>query len=461
MWPVNNKTEYEAALVAGSRVERWKAELYDRDFRPLGKPLTLANEGGIQAELRGEPQARASIGLLDPTNSLPPHNDARWYSWNIYIWVETWLRDLGIWEPCPLFFGPIQDVSQSLSGLSYEIDADTKDAQHLHPHTFAGFTAFREHTKLHVAIKEGLQERGETKFQLAHTRHRLHENRGGKIDVAPWKVFKAMAREAGMQLFYRNDGTVCLREWPGAPSWRFKVSPDGTMTEYPQGRTSVGPVRDTIYVIGRKTERKPVPKEAEMDQKSIIGATSIHVENKPAFLDVLEAGMPIDIGGQGANDPERRKIAGSYTPGSRTIPLSNALSRAHNVGAPVSVVVKKDVEKAVVGKAELGQNHPFSAQAQTGGKRPRIEVLRRASVHNVKRATELAEDHRDRIAGEFEQAISVSTVPIWPLELGDLFLVNDVDIDHRSRIQGIFYPCEQGAAMRLNWLGERPPHAKR
>lgn len=453
MWPVSSA--YKDALTDGVRTVQFKAELYNKTFEPVGIPLHLEPGGTVEHELRGNPQGRASFALIDEKRVLPPQDDARWFSWNVKISVG--LKVSGDWEWVPLFFGPVQDVSQS--DMRFEVDCDTKDAQHLSPHSFARATQVRKHTKVHRAIKEVMEARGEERFDLANVAQRLPENRGGKIGVEPWKFIKSLARDADKHLFYRGDGSLCLRKWPDHSSWRFTAGQDGTLNAYPQERSSVGPVRDTIIVRGRRTERIPVVKTAEMDQKSVIGATEIHVENKPSFLDLLEPGLKITIGG--GNQPETRKIAGSYTPGSRTIPVGNALDRNHNVGAPVSVEVKKDVERAVIGKATLTQNHKFSSQNMTGGKRPRIEVFDRPSIHKVKRATEVAESIRDRVAGQSEQSIAISSVPIWHLEIGDIFVVDFRGVDHRSRIQRISFPLEFGATMEANWLGERRPRGKK
>lgn len=455
MWPVSSA--YKDALTDGVRTVKFKAELYNKNFDPVGTPLHLESGGSVEHELRGEPQGRASFALIDEQRVLPPQDDARWFSWNVKISVG--LKVSGEFEWVPVFFGPVQDVSQS--DIRYEIDCDTKDVQHLAPHSFSKATQVRKHTKVHRAIREVMEARGETRFDLANVPQRLPENRAGKIGVEPWKFCRSLARDADKHLFYRGDGRLKLQKWPDHVVWRFTAGPDGTLVDYPQERSSVGPVRDTIIVRGRRTERVPVTKTAEMDQKSIIGATSVHVENKPAFLDLLDAGQKIKIGGQGSNDPETRKIAGSYTPGSRTIPLSNALDRAHNVGAPVSVEVKKDVERAVIGKATLTQNHKFSSQSMTGGHRPRIEVFDRPSIHKVKRATEVAESIRDRVAGQYEQSIAISSVPIWHLEVGDIFVVDFRGVDHRSRIQRVSFPLELGATMELNWLGERRPRGRK
>lgn len=170
--------------------------------------------------------------------------------------------------------------------------------------------------------------------------------------------------------------------------------------------------------------------------------------------------MKVKIGGQGSNEPETRKIAGSYTPGSRTIPLSDDLDNAHGVGAPVVITVKKDIERAVIGRASLGQNHRFSAENMTDGKRPRIEVFERPSIHKVQRATEVAEDTRDRIAGHSEQSIAISSLGIWPLEVGDIFIVEQRGTDHRSRIQRLSFQLSLGGTMEINWLGERRPRGR-
>lgn len=451
MWPVS--AAYKDALIDGSRTVRFRAELFNKTFQPVGTPLVLDSSGSIDMELRGEPQGRASFALLDQNRVLPPQDDPRWFSYNIGISVD--MKVDGEWDTVPLSYGPVQDISQS--GIRFEIDCDTKDVQHLSPHTFARATQVTKHTKLHRAVREIMEPRGETKFDLGQVPNRLAEARSGGLGVEPWKFVKSLARDADRHLLYRGDGTLRLQKWQDHVVWKFKASRDGTLTAYPQERSSVGPVRDTIIVKGRRTEKKEVTKSAELDEKAEIDDNSIHVTNTQAFIDLLDEGLKIKIGGKGANPPETRTISGSYTPGSRTIPITNPLNHNHGDGAPVSITVKKDVERAVIGKATLNQNHRFSAENMTGGKRPRIELFDRPSIHKVSRATEVAESIRHRIAGQSEQSIAISTVPIWPLEIGDVYVVEFLGVEHRSRVQRISYPLSLGGMMEINWLGEKKP----
>lgn len=455
MWPILGLKAYEDALVDGNRTVRFSASLYDKNFAPLGKPLILQG-GTVEMDLQSEPMGRASVELIDNANVLPDADNTVWFSWNLKLTVE--LKVSGNWVERPLFFGPIQDVSRSAK--TYSIDADSKEVQHLAPHHFPKPFTVKKHTKLHAAIRDVMSARGETKFDLEHVRRRLHSNRHGWLGIEPWKLAKSFARDADMHLFYRGDGTLKLCSWSTAAAWRFTAGPDGTLVSYPEERASVGAVRDTVVVKGRKTEKVEVTKDSEMDEKSVIGATSIHVKVSPNFVSILEEGMKIKIGG--GDQPETRTIAGSYTPGSRTIPLSNALDRNHNVGAPVSVTVKKDKEFSILGRAELGAGHRLSSESLTGGKRPRIEVFERPSIHKKKTAESLADDLLDRISARFEQSIAVSSVPIWHLEVGDIFIVDFRDVEHRSRIQRISYPLTLDGTMEMNWIGERPaPKGKR
>lgn len=455
MWPVSS--DYAEALTAGNRTVVFRAELFDKNFSPVGTSLQLEEGGTVDLELRGEPQGRASFALLDERRVLPPQDDARWFSRFIKITVDTKVG--GTWESVPLIFGSVQDIAQS--DIRYEIDIDTKDVQHLAPHVFARGTQVRKHTKIHRAIREVMETRGETRFDLANVPFRLPENRGGKIGVEPWKFVKSLARDADKHLFYRGDGTLKLQKWQDHVVWKFKAGADGTLTAYPQERSSVGPVRDTIVVQGRRVERVEVTRKSEMDEKAAIGATSIHIINDQKFIDLLDAGVKIKIGGQGENPPETRTIGGAYTPGSRNIPFANGLDHKHPDGAPVSVTVKRDQERAVIGKATLTQNHKFSAENITGGKRPRIEVFERPSIHKVKRATEVAESIRDRVAGQSEQSIAIRSVPIWHLEIGDIFVVDFRQVEHRSRIQRLSFPLSLDGTMEINWLGERRPRGRK
>lgn len=443
---------YEAALKEGTRVVRFRAEMFNKFFEPMATPLTLEEGGDVTYEM-GAPAGRASFTLLDRNGNLPSADDPVWFARNIKLSVD--MKVDGQWERVPLFFGPVQDVVRS--GIRVMVDCDTKDVQHLDPHFAARPFSVREHTKLHRAIRLILESRGETRFDLTQVRERLPKNRLMNVGVEPWKVCRSIARDADMQLFYRGNGAVHLRPWPTTAAWRFRDGENGTLVSYPEERLSVGPVRDTFVVIGERTERVTVKKTSEIDTFAPIGATEIHLKADTKFVRLLEAGKKIQIGNR---DPETRKIAGTYTPGSRTIPLSRPLERKKGVGAKVVLTVKVDKEVPVVGKASLTQNHKLSSQSLTAGKRPRLEILERPSIHKKQRAQEIAERRRNRVQARYEQAISISTVPIWHLELGDIFVVRFNGVEHRSRIQRITFPLSLGESMELNWAGNRPPPKK-
>jgi hypothetical protein len=434
-------------MLASERVFEFKAFLYNKRFQPVSKSLEL-NENkssGVTYDLKAEPMGHASFALLDPNRILPSHRDAIWLSRNVKLVVRELVA--GQWIEVPLFFGPVQDVERDGDNLLF--DCSTKDAQHLAPHRFVDSLYARKHTKYHLAIRHFMSKRGETMFQLDHVRARLEETTPGLLGVEPWKLVKKLSRHVDMFLFYRGDGRLRLKPWPSIPAFRFALGE--TLTEHPKQKTSVGPVRDTFVVVGQKTAKEEVKKESEMDQASAIGATSVHVKANSSFTKVLRDGMKIAIGGR-KGKPETRTISGSYTSGSRTIPLVSSLNAKHGVGAPVSVTVKENVEKPVIGKATLTQNHPLSKEAQTSGDRPRVEVIERPKIHKVSKAKSVAESFRDRQAGRYERSISISTVPIWHLEVGDIYAVGG----DKARIQRIFYPLNR-SSMEIDWAGRRRP----
>jgi hypothetical protein len=446
MWPVSG--DYEAALTESTQTVRFRAQLHNATFEPLATPLVIAG-GSVNYEL-GNPAGHATVELADREGNLPSADNPVWFARNVEIQVD--LKVNGQWESVPLFFGPVQDVSRQ--GLLVTLECDSKEVQHLEPHTAARPISIRKHTKLHRAIRDILEDRGETRFDLAHVRQRIPKNRNLDVGVEPWKVCRSLARDADMQLYYRGNGRLHLRDWPTTAAWRFRDGQNATLVAYPEERLSIGPIRDTVVVIGERTEKVIVSRSTELDQPSAAGSSSVHIKNDDAFIDLLEPGKKITMG---EANPETRKVAGSYTPGSRTIPLSAPLDRVKRKGAPITVSGKEDRERPVVGRASLTQNHRLSAQSLTDGKRPRVEIDERPSIHKKKRAEEIAAQRRDRISGHYEQAITVSSVPIWHLELGDIFVVNFRGVEHRSRIQRLSFPLTLGESMEINWAGNRPP----
>lgn len=447
---------YADALVAGVRTVRFRARLYDRSFQPVGASEFAIADGDVSVDIHAEPMARASFTLLDEDRVLPDSSDPIWLARNFEIYVE--MQVAGTWERKYLFFGPVQDVSGE--GVQYHFDCDSKDVQHLEPHVITEPIGLRKNTKLHVALRQLFEARGETRFALHRVARRLDRSKPLPVGVEPWRSAKSLASDADLQLYYRGDGTLKTRPWPKGAEWVFSDGPKSTLVSDPVERTSVGPVRDTVIVVGERTEKANVTKTAEMESASVVGATSVTVAPNPAFVALLEPGLTVEIGGKGGT-PETKRIAGSYTPGSRTIPLSAALNNKHSKGAPVKVSARVDKQVPIYASASLPDWHRLSAKSLTGGSRPRAEIVERPGVNRKSRAKELANSIRDRIAGLFEQAVEIATVPIWHLEIGDIIAARTKGIQRMTRIQRINYPLSLSGVMDINWSGSRRPNSKR
>lgn len=455
----SERLAYERALAADTATVRYRAQLYNRSGNPLPIPLdVLDGEVVVDAtNTRDHPTRTAGVTLHDPNqllalDSTAPFSGGVWFSHSLRLTDGIWVDALSRWVDVPVFHGPISDFSRH--GDEVEIDAQGKEAQHLAPHYFFMSFAARRHWRIHHAIQELLEARGEKDFNLDHTHRRLARDRTWPAGAIPWRAAQNLASAVDRQLFVRGDGTFRLRSVPENPVWVFGEGPDSILVDYVEDRHSISRVRDSVLVIGERTVKVPVKKHTELNAKVAAGATSIFVKDKETFF---SAGDRIEIG-QGSKRETRKVTSRS---GNQIFFTGRALSFGHPKGAPVTVNTTKKETRPVIGRAELGQNHHLSSQALTGGKRPRIKVDHRPGIHKVDKARRRAKKQLHRMKLGLEREISFSCVPVFHLEELDQV---GVEIDGRMatvRLERFTIPQHPEGVMDVNWVGRRVPRRRR
>jgi hypothetical protein len=344
-------------------------------------------------------------------------------------------------------------------GIEVDVDAYSKDGQHLEPHVLDEAFSIRRHTHYDDAIKAGFKVRGETRFDIPPIKRRLAHSRTWKLGQAWWRAAQNLADDVDLQLYYRWNGVLRARPWPDNPSWVFRAGDNSTIIGNVAEHISVHDVINEDVVRGQRTVKVQVQTETKLENAAKIGDTSIKIDSAKDFA----VGRKITIGGRGDAVPEVRTISGSYTPGSKTVPFSGALTRNHGVGAPVSVRHREDRPRAVVGRAQLEDSHPLSAETLTDGKRPRVEIEDLPRIHRKKKAEEKAIAKMDRRKVGVEVETSITTTPIWHLELGDVVRVDDETVQRHVRVQRYTKRLHLDGEMTINHVGTRVPtkHRKR
>lgn len=469
----SEQASFDAALVDSRRRLRFTAQLYSKTGNPLAKSLTILDgEVVIDATARkSEPTRTAFVTLADPDKQLQlnvtqPDDGDLWFAKSLQLHYGVYVRDLNRWVDVPVFHGYVFEVSRH--GIEVDIDLIGKDAQHLPPHVFPKSFEVKRGTRINRAIRDLFETRGESKFQLdrvttrlARTKTWIAEDTLGRrrttkgTGASPWKAAQNLADAADMQLFYRPNGFLRLREWPESPSWRFNEGRDCVVVDDADERYSIADIYNMVIVRGERTVKIEVKSETKLTEGTAAGATSIKVASSKN----LQAGRKISIGS--GNNPETRKVAGSYTPGSKTVPLSRALNNGHKNGAQVMVRHREDRARPIIGRASLTQNHPLSAPALTNNKRPRIRIEDRPGIHKKSKAQDKAEAIMRRMKVGVEQDVGLAIVPIPHLEEGDLVRADVSGVEKRFRIKRMTIPLNTDDFSELGWTGRRVPKRRR
>ncbi|MPZ13748.1 MAG: hypothetical protein GEU73_04890 [Chloroflexi bacterium] len=443
-------------MVNPYRRVNFRAQLLDKDGDSLSTKLRLMG-GGVTIDAtrpKSEPTRTAEFHLLDPDRQLKvdwkgtKSNDI-WFSKQLRAIVDLWVPDFDDWFSIPLFTGPVYRPSSK--GEEVTVSCYGRDAQHLGPeYLYAESWSRRKHTRVANVIRQGLQDRGERFFRFTGAPDRLRSDFSRYPDQVPWRGWQNLARSIDRQLYVDGEGTFVLREIPSAPVFTFTEGRDSLLTRLPSEDMSIDEARDTVLVRGERHEKvKKWIGKLEMDQREIVGATSIHLK-AGANVEYLDAGKQVRIGGRGPAPAEERRIAGSYTPGSRTVPLTKALNKNHPIGAPVKVYNEKDVTIRVYGKASLPNSDALSAKSLTGGKRKRVTVIDRPSIHKRARAREVAENQLERIRGGVEIEANIECIPYYLLEELDVVLIEFRGRLIRTRVETAFVPFDPHGTMIVN-----------
>lgn len=450
---------FAEALTEGRRRLRFRAQLFTHYGRGLSTPLDLL-DGEVQVDCtrpKEQPSRTAHVTFADPKRTLAINlrhtgSGEVWFSNMIGLTWGIWVRAISQWVDVPVFLGPIFEVARR--GAVVDVDLQGKEAGHLDPALFFRSYLARRHSRVHAAIRDLFERRGETEFALDETHRRLARDKAWGPEGVPWRAGQVLADVVDKQLFYRGNGDLRLRDVPDNPVWRFVEGRSSTVIDYPEERFSINEVENAVLIRGERTVKVQIHSETRLREKAAVGATSIKVESAKNF----QAGRRIEIG-RGDN-VETRKIDSGYSSGT-TIPLAKALDAKHPEGAPVTVSGTEERARPVIGRAELTQNHPLSAAALSGGKRPRVHVEDRPGIHRRETAQARAEKRIGQMKVGVEQQVSASTATIPNLEELDpvAFLVGDVEL--RSRLKRFTIPLNDRDLQELNWVRERSPRRGR
>ncbi len=460
--PSMNREDYQAfmrALKAPLRTIRLKAHLFDRNEKPLGLPISLAEDGGevnVDAtNVLEEPTYTAHINLADPDNRLPvdgPHViDGRvWWAKFIGVWWGIWVQELSRWEDIPVFRGGILTVERD--GPLVLIDAQSKDGQHLGSYSFRHTFTVREHTRVWRAIQEIFRDRGETHFDLNRTAPRIHKDRNWPIGASPWRAGQYLANELNeYQLYYRPNGVLRLRKIPEKPCWAFTEGQDAIVTDASNSYS----IADLVQVLILKSKKITHPKvytQTSLAAKASPGDNSISVNSNKHF----SSGRQVVIG-RGDKRESRSVASISGT----TINLKGPLQKRHEKGAFVNLHARVKTEVRLEDGAQLPAWHPLSDAALSSNNRPRIRIEELDRVKNEKELAKKAAKRLDHIKAGINQEVAFSCPIVPHLEPLDLVKLSADGVSKLVRMKRWTYQLRVDGMMEVNHKSKRVPDVER
>ena len=424
---------FEIALRATVRVPRITAQLYSRTGAPL--PITFeVLDGEVQIDAtkpRESPSRTAYLTVVDKARYFSvdwndASNRALWFNKHIRITYGVYVASLGRFIDVPVFHGPIFTAARR--GGVIDIDCQGKEALHLDTARFTRSFWIRKHTKKHQVIRAILEARGETEFDLEPTNKRLHRDRVFTMGGIPWKACVNIADGIDRQLYCDGRGRFRLRHWPENPAWKFSDASDqATIVGDPEESVTREGVINLVIVRGERVFKTEVNAKTKLAAKVTAGDSSFTVtSNATKFV----AGAKVIVGGAGGNPDERRVDS---RVGSQVF-IHGTFARNHAKGAEVSVRIKEDAIKRIVGTAKLDRNHLLSADFLGTDF---VRIVERPNIHQVAAATEKAEAILSRVRSSLGDDIEFSFPPVPHLEEGDRIRVEALNKTVRIRTMTI------------------------
>lgn len=221
-----------------------------RDLRPVALDGQVDfNDDGSADVLR-----RLQAGFFDPDHALhldadSPTDGVAGMNRLIRVTVSHLIEELGRWVSVPVFTGRPSVIARD--GAKVMVQAQDKACLHLRN---APIDYISRNTPVIAAIHDGLYAAGERFFRFPPV-HSVpdkvlkHTVVGGPNDEhQPWKVWRKLAHDAGLQLYPDGAGYFVLRPYPYSdPTVTWDAS---NLTSNVQTETDLTTIRNRVVVNG-------------------------------------------------------------------------------------------------------------------------------------------------------------------------------------------------------------------
>ena len=257
-----DRRRYEYALLHTHRISV-DIRIRDRDEKVISTVTSHVLGGSVQVDMSQAPHRTLDVTLLEPRKApawMPDGpGDAHVFANNfISVRYKVWVDDLSTgpgWVDVPVFWGPITGLSQD--GDQVTITASGKEILGLEPHLLWDTMQVREGRKRTLAIRDVLEAKGETRFDLPELNAKVGKRMGLNRHAQVWRVAKHIAGGVDWQLFYDGRGRAKARRWPQNRAWTFRAGAGGDVLTKPRISYDVESVRNIVEVMGPEPKGPP------------------------------------------------------------------------------------------------------------------------------------------------------------------------------------------------------------
>lgn len=233
--------------------------ILDMNHRVVADVSNLLAGGQVTVDTTKKVTRSASLELTDHQRILPfdsnaPVDAALYYDRMIQITFGVLApSELDDWVDCPVFTGPISDMSRSGPTVSVECLGKEWLAQRPAWRT----KNYKIGTLRTDIIRELLADTGETRFNIEPWTLKTANLYGVTRETDVWTLAKRMA--AGRLMYYDGAGTLVVRRALPRSIYTFAEGTQGTVLSDPQINYQADGVRNIVWVVGGTPKGKKYP----------------------------------------------------------------------------------------------------------------------------------------------------------------------------------------------------------
>lgn len=259
----SNEAKTLVATLTGSKTLKTTVRVLDLKGNYLSDISSLFAGGEVNVDGEAEVTRNVNLSFNDPGRALPfeassPDDGALFFDHMIEVVYSVKGPNASGYIDVPVFVGPVIKLSRDDNNMvSVECQGKEYLSQGL---LWTGHSTYKKGTpKTDVIIDVMRRFGGETRFSIPALPDRLPEDLTITRWSTAWQIAQNLSQSLSRQLYYDGAGVLRLRPLPDAPVFVFKQGDGGSVLSEPSVTYSITEVKNTIHVVGPKTNNnKPI-----------------------------------------------------------------------------------------------------------------------------------------------------------------------------------------------------------